>query len=170
MTGGVRPNAGRKNEIMDPVNVDIRFPKEDIANVDAVAQELEVSRGEVIRKAVTFYLRSRKTGEAAFEENQERIAAFIRSEYIPAYKEYVRPYRKSAESAVSQFPDFEPHEVLAWRMLRASWKDCQFYLGQALGYFRYAERNLDDPTIYYTLSCIPESLERARECLVKTKD
>ncbi len=107
--------------------------------------------------------------EISLDEGIELISAFIRAEYIPSYKEYVMPYRKAADIAVKEFPDFEPREVYEWHGLKNWWKLCQTHLADAIRCVRYSERNPDDPTIAYTLSCIPKELGGAREWIAKTK-
>lgn len=54
--GGVRPNAGRKGSIADPVMVSLKLEREVVDVIDAMAVERGESRAETIRKAIDFYL------------------------------------------------------------------------------------------------------------------
>ncbi len=62
--GGVRPNAGRKGTIVDPVMVSLTIEREVVNIIDAMAGEKDESRAEVIRRAIDFYLNTKKREES----------------------------------------------------------------------------------------------------------
>ncbi len=103
------------------------------------------------------------------DEGIDLISEFIRSEYIPIYRVYIRPYRKAAEAAASIATIFEANEINIWELRKYHWMSCKSYLRRAISSVRFAEHHFEDESIIHLLSCIPEKLNNARECLMKIK-
>jgi hypothetical protein len=58
--GGRRPGAGPKRQVPDGVDRTVRFPRDEVDQLEALAEQRDVSFATVVREAVAEYVTRRR--------------------------------------------------------------------------------------------------------------